>query len=178
MSQWHRPIAVAVLLALAVLLLPAAAGAKGPTAREALPRASAEAHKWQADAVLFQVGALEVGRDGRLTSGFASQWQYYLYSAKARKTYTVLVAGDVTGYEGGPRFTQALGEFVDSDRALSEARKNAFAPKGKISIILAYIFARPLGRQAFVWYAFDNADPKYTQYYVDAKPGAFVGRNP
>jgi len=167
------PIFISMLIILCVLW--AQAGPK-MTAKEALGKAREKAQAWQADAVLYQISALGVGDDGRLTESTSSYWMYYFYSARTMQTYTVTVTDSVAGFEGAGNFRKAIeGDFVDSDKVMAEVKKNGFKPQGDISIFLAYDWVKPLGKMAFAWYVCDSKDPKSTRYYVDYKSGAFLG---
>ena len=90
----------------------------GTTARAALADATAEAKKWNADAILTSVSSLTVGMDGR-----AASWFYGFYSRRLRKFLNVTAKGRaIDTLELPTGQTAAVGEdFLDSDKVMEAA---------------------------------------------------------
>lgn len=151
---------------------------KGYTAKASLAQAKELAKKWQADAVLTQVSALQVGENGRLipNSPF-SMWQYFFYSQKAKKWYNVTAgAAGVQGFEGSGPMNAITIDFVDSDRVLEEVKKNGFKASGNIGMYLAYASDKNM-KWGLYWYVIDDKDPAYARFYVDPRTGKFLGKS-
>lgn len=122
------------LLFVALAAWPLSAEAAGQTAKAGLAQATAEAQKWQKDAVLVNVSTLQANADGT-----AAKWGYMYYSSKAKQGYTVDIKGGkvVETLEVRPHITDAVSkEFVDSDKAMAEAKKNGLTLKGKAAMSL------------------------------------------
>ena len=118
--------ALATLLAIA---LAGAAAAAGNTAKSRLADARSLAAKWQPDAVLVTVSALQAKDHGTAAAGL-SGWIYQFHSPKANKWVSVY-----TGKKGLERDDLPVGlktplpqDFVDSDKALDAARKGEILP--------------------------------------------------
>lgn len=109
-------------LALSILqggpLNTAAAGAL-PTAKTGLAAATAEARKWQADAILVAVETSTAEPDGS-----AYSWMY-LYDSPASKQHAAVLVdekGEVSMMpSSATAFSKPLGEFVDSQVAMAAA---------------------------------------------------------
>ena len=110
--------AVASLLA---LLGPAPALADGLTAKAGLAQALASAKTWQGDAILVHLSSTKVKADGT-----ASEWKYSFYSPKTAKRCVVTSRpGGATAKEVRlGNYTEPLGEFIDSDKAMAVAKQN------------------------------------------------------
>lgn len=115
---------------LASLLLPllfALAGSSAPAvavgtkARAALEQAIAAAKQWQADAILTNVSSLTVNEDGT-----ANTWFYAFHSPKTKKYMNVTAVGrKIETLEVIRGLTDPLAlDFIDSDLAMQEAKKN------------------------------------------------------
>jgi hypothetical protein len=81
--------------------------------------------------VLVNVSTLQAGPDGT-----AEKWDYLFYSPKARQGYSVDIKGGkvVNTLEVSPYIKDAVGDFVDSDKAMTEAKKNSLTVKGKVAM--------------------------------------------
>jgi hypothetical protein len=109
---------------------PAAAG--GTTALAALAGASTGAKRWQPDAVLTSASTLKANPDGT-----AEAWSFLFYSPKTKKAYSVDVrAGQLHTLEVNSHLSEPVGEFIDSDRAMQEAKKNGLKGAGPLTMAL------------------------------------------
>lgn len=94
----------------------------GFTARSALPRAAEAAKQWRSDAALTHVSSLTVQADGT-----AKWWIYTFYAAAIKKSLNVTVAAaePLETLEVPNTSMVPIGdEWVDSDRAMEEAKKH------------------------------------------------------
>jgi hypothetical protein len=158
------------------LLLAASAIAAGPTAREALAKAKPSARAWQADAILHQITSTELSADGTLTGEATSLWHFHFFSPSAKSSYTVIVGPTVVGVPGRVGLARPIDEdFVDSNRAAAEAKRDGFAPTGKIVMVLADAMWAGVKKPTLVWTIRDPADPTKV-WYVDPKTGKVVGK--
>jgi hypothetical protein len=171
--------ALATLLALAIA---ATAIAAGNTAKSRLAEARALAAKWQADAVLVTVSALQAKDDGTAAPGLAG-WIYQFHSPKANKWISVH-----TGAKGLERGDLPVGlktplpqDFVDSDKALDAARKGGFKKSGDTLLALHFV-ADPSLKAGVYWCATGEQDltsapvVSVRSWCVDPKSGTFVAR--
>jgi hypothetical protein len=150
---------------------PARALAAGLTARGALPEVLAKARAWQGDAALVHLSSTKVNPDGT-----ASEWKYSFYASASKKRCVV------TAHPGGVTlrevrlgsFTEPLGEFVDSDKAMEVARKNGLRGGEPSMSVLRPAGARAEGTRWLVTGGFNAGD---TSIGVDAKTGAFLERS-
>lgn len=103
-----------------VLLHSSVALAKDQTVKAALTEVRAAAQKWQTDAVLVHLSTVKAKLDGT-----ASEWKYSFYSPKTKKRYVVTAAGGkIDGLEVRlGEETRPLEDFIDSDKAMAEAKK-------------------------------------------------------
>jgi hypothetical protein len=171
--------------ALAALLATAIAGgaaAAGNTAKSRLAEARTLAAKWQADAVLVTVSALQAKDDGTAAPGL-SGWIYQFHSPKANKWISVY-----TGKKGLERDDLPVGlktplpqDFVDSDKALDAARKGGFKKSGDTLLALHFV-ADPSVKAGVYWCATGEKDlttapvVSVRSWCVDPKSGQFVAR--
>lgn len=161
---------LAVVLPLASLG-PARALADGLTARKALAQVLARARAWQGDASLVHLSSTRVHADGT-----ATEWKYAFYSGKSVKRCVITARpGGVTLKEVRlGNFTDPLGDFVDSDKAMEVARANGLKGGEPSMSVL-----RPsgAGAQATRWLVTGGWSPGDTSIAVDGKTGAFVNRS-
>jgi hypothetical protein len=103
-----------------VLLHSSVALAKDQTVKAPLAEVRTAAQKWQADAVLVHLSTVKAKLDGT-----ASEWKYSFYSPATKKRYVVTAAGGkIDGLEVRlGEETKPLGDFIDSDKAMAEAKK-------------------------------------------------------
>jgi hypothetical protein len=134
---------------------PARALAAGLTARGALPEVLAKARAWQGDAALVHLSSTKVNPDGT-----ASEWKYSFYASASKVRLG--------------SFTEPLGEFVDSDKAMEVARKNGLRGGEPSMSVLRPAGARAEGTRWLVTGGFNAGD---TSIGVDAKTGAFLERS-
>ncbi|HXH73249.1 MAG TPA: hypothetical protein VNI58_10585 [Mariprofundaceae bacterium] len=112
---------LAMLTMVMVVMGADAALAGGLTARSALPQVIAAGKQWQGDAVLVSLSSISVHADGT-----ADEWKYAFYSPGADKRCVITANGSNVklmevrlGYS-----TKDLGDFIDSDQAMQEAKKH------------------------------------------------------
>jgi hypothetical protein len=160
-------------LLLCVLLLAGAiavseAHAAGATAKGGLKVAVDAAQKWQADAVLTGVSAMQVGADGK-----AAKWDYMFYSPKAKKAYSVVVKNNkVAGtLEVNPHIKDGVGEFVDSDKAIEESKKNGL--KGKPDVMSLIVMGQATKNPACYWSIVSQSGSVLFSFVIDGKSGKF-----
>jgi hypothetical protein len=172
----------AVLAALLGLAIVGAAAAAGNTAKSRLAEARTLAAKWQADAVLVTVSALQAKDDGTAAPGL-SGWIYQFHSPKANKWISVY-----TGKKGLERDDLPVGlktplpqDFVDSDKALDAARKGGFKKSGDTLLALHFV-ADPSLKAGVYWCATGEQDlvsapvVSVRSWCVDPNSGTFVAR--
>lgn len=157
------------LMLVAFIALPLSGMAGGMTAKAGLKDATAEAQKWQKDAVLVNVSTLQVNSDGT-----AAKWGYMYYSAKAKKGYTVDVKDGkiVETLEVNPYIKDAVGEFVDSDKAMQEAKKNGLKGKGKAAMALI-VMGQATKQPGAYWNVSGGYETGDVGVVLEAKTGKF-----
>lgn len=150
---------------------PARALADGLTARGALPEVLAKARAWRGDAALVHLSSTKVRPDGT-----ASEWKYAFHSPASTKRCVVTARpGGVTLQEVRlGNFTEPLGEFVDSDKAMEVARKNGLKGSEPSMSVLRPAGANADGTHWLVTGGWDTGD---TSIAVDGKSGAFLKRS-
>lgn len=167
------PLRSCLLLAAAALASagPSGALAAGLTARGALPKALAQAKAWQGDAALVHLSSTKVNPDGT-----ASEWKYSFYAPASKKRCVVTARpGGVTLREVRlGSFTEPLGEFVDSDKAMEVARKNGLKGGEPSMSVLRPAGARAEGTR---WLVTGGFNPGDTSIGVDGRSGAFLERS-
>ena len=168
----HRTLRVLVPIVAAVVFAGTGiAVAGGATARAGLGKSTEIAKKWQGDAVLTSISSLEVQPDGT-----AKTWLYMFYSPASKKYNIVTVKG--TSFEGlevnSGMSLPIVGEFLDSDRAVAEARKNGM----KGSSISVGLNMGGIGKDARLYWSvnggFEKGDVSVT---LDGKTGKFVKKD-
>lgn len=171
---------LAAILAIALAAGPAAAA--GATAKARLAEARALAAKWQPDAVLVTVSALQAKDDGTAAPG-TSGWVYQFHSPKTDKWIGVHVGAKGLEQQDLPAgFKSPLPQdFVDSDKALDAAREGGFKKSGDTMLVLAPV-GDPSVKAGVYWCATGNADMvsepvlRVRSWCVDPKSGQFVAR--
>jgi hypothetical protein len=172
----------ALLAAVCALVIAGSAAAAGGTAKARLAEARALAAKWQPDAVLVTVSALQAKDDGTAAPGL-SGWIYQFHSPKTGKWVSVYA-----GKKGLERDDLPVGlktplpqDFVDSDKALDAARKGGFKKSGDTLLALHFV-ADPSVKAGVYWCATGSADlisapvVSVRSWCVDPKSGNFVAR--
>jgi len=88
------------------------------TAKTHLVAATAEARKWQSDAVLVTIETKTAKPDGS-----AYTWAYLYDSPKAGDQVLIMIdeEGEVTRFPGITVFKKNIGDFIDSDQAMVAA---------------------------------------------------------
>jgi len=158
---------------LALVLVAAAFASFQPpaaiTARAGLPQAVAAAKKWRPDAALTNVSSLTVNADGG-----AKWWMYTFYAPKTKKSLNVTVApgSPLDTLEVPNTSIVPIGDaFVDSDRALLEAKKHDL--KGK-DLSMGLVVMGFTG--SAVWAINDTDADGIVSVILDGKTGAFIRR--
>ena len=171
----------AALAALLAMALAGAAGAAG-TAKARLAEARALAAKWQPDAVLVTLSALQAKDDGTAAPG-VSGWVYQFYSPKTGKWIGVHAGAKGLERQDLPAGlkTPVPQDFVDSDKALDGARKGGFKKSGD-TLLSLQIIGDPSVKTGVYWCATGPADMvsaptvRVRSWCVDPKSGQFVAR--
>jgi hypothetical protein len=147
------------------------ASAAGQTARTALNEVLAAGKKWQADAVIVGLSSVTVQPDGT-----ASSWKYSFYSPRTPKRCVVTAdASGVRSREVSAGYdTQPLGEFIDSDRAMQEAKKNGL--KGK-DPNMGVKWQGSGATRATTWIVNGGTAKGDVSVSLDARTGRFIVRN-
>ncbi|NJD63244.1 MAG: hypothetical protein FIA93_11080 [Deltaproteobacteria bacterium] len=160
---------IAVAVALAALLAASAATAADTTAKAGFASAATAAQQWQKDAVLVNVSTLQADADGK-----AAKWGYMYYSPKSKRGYTVDVKGGkvVETLEVNPYVRDAVGEFVDSDKAMAEARKSGLKIKGKTPMSLM-MMGQATKSPGVYWSVSGGIRKGDVSVLVDGKTGKF-----
>lgn len=160
-----------LLLASTLAVAPLSALAAGKTARAAADLAGAAAKKWRADAMLTGISTLDANPDGT-----ARTWSVAFHSPKSRKGYLVDVRGDkVQALEVPVRATSAIGEFIDSDKAVVEARKHGLKVKSALPMA---VMALGGGAQPEIYWTIGTAfGPGEVAVVLDSRTGKLVTRH-
>lgn len=152
---------------LVALLGPAPALAGGLTAKAGLTQALASAKAWQGDAILVHLSSTKVRADGT-----ASEWKYSFYSPKTTKR--CVVTAQPSGAKAKEvrlgNYTELLGEFVDSDKAMQVAKQNGL--KGGEPSMAVGRLAGGKADSAY-WLVTGGWNKGDTSITIDAKTGAF-----
>ena len=125
-------------LVLTVLVVSAPAHAQGgTTAREFVEQMTELALGWQADALLTQIGAWMVYRDGTSDLG-AQGWFYTYYSpgAKQWRLFQIGATGFVQRDVPSAPTTLIPDEFLDSNEAMRFAIKSGYNPQEENLMLL------------------------------------------
>ena len=170
--MYRRLIALVALICLGSPLIPlGSVFAAGKTARAALTEVLAAAKKWQADALMVGLSSVTVKPDGT-----ADDWKFSFYSPKAQKRS--VVTADSSGVhvrEVNLGYgTQAIGEFIDSDRAMQEAKKNGL--KGN-EPNMAVKFQGAGSAAVATWIVNGGTTKGDISVFLDARTGRFIGRS-
>ena len=141
---------------------------KPTLAKTKVSEAMAAAKKWKADAILIQIAGRNISDDGTYVL-----WDYGFYSPAAKNCLVVNVATTTTQQESGGAMCESseLTEFMDSDQAMSIARKNGIT-KPRASMV-----ASASGRGA-IWTVMDEGGmkPGNVMLDIDAKTGGVLNK--
>ena len=161
------------MLAALILILSSAgsiAYAAGLTAKASLTQVAAAGKKWKGDAVLVSLSSVKVHLDGT-----AAEWKYSFYSPGSRKrcVVTANTSGIRTKDVNLGYSTEPLGDFIDSDKAMQEAKKNGL--KGN-DLNMAVKF-QGTGRSAAAYWIVNGGFAKGdVSIFLEAKTGKFSSR--
>jgi len=150
------------------------------TAREYAEQMTELAVGWEADAVLTQIGAWMVYRDGTADLGHQG-WFYTFYSPKTKqwRLFQLGVAGFVQRDVPSAPSTPIPAEFLDSDEAMAYAIKGGYKPQEENLMLLGGYQAKriPEGIYWTVGRAEQRTGPSSAKgYLIDALTGKLVGR--
>lgn len=161
----------AILLCSTLALGPVLALGAEKTAKGAADQASAAAKKWSADAALTSISTLDAKTDGT-----ARMWTVTFYSPKAGKGYVVDVRGEkLQAFEAPVRATSPIGQFIDSDKGMAEAKRNGL--KAKSALPMA-VMALGGGAQAEIYWTVGTAfGPGEVAVVLDSRTGKLVTRH-
>lgn len=139
------------------------------TAKASLSAALEGGKKWKADAVLIQVVGSRIGADGKHIA-----WEYGFYSAAAKTCAVVYVVRGQSAAEesGGPACqAPALGDFMDSDQAMTIARRNGITKPLATMTVSA-------GQTRALWIIMDGGGVAGGDVILelDATSGAVIGK--
>ncbi|HKW62802.1 MAG TPA: hypothetical protein VJN89_09680 [Candidatus Acidoferrum sp.] len=161
------------------------------TAKAVLAKARGKALAWQSDVALEEVdtdyagpqGKIPVSADPNLAG--VTRWEFVFSSAKTKTALLVLTdGGQYLGTQDVPKARTTFGplpeDFVDSDVAMAEAKKNGFAASAdgnEMCLARAYVFISsgptPQRFPEPVWIVGLQGD----QFIVSAKTGKFLSRH-
>lgn len=182
---------------LMLIVVPLTAEATDVTAKTGLAQATVQAQKWQKGAVLVRVQTLQAKPDG--TAGgweylFCSPptpnqevWtlqakpdetteipDYMFFSPKASYSVQVKNGQIVKTIEVTPRSTCPVGEeYVDSDKAMTEARKNGLAGAGEAHMLLRVMIGELTKSLGIYWRVSVGNEPGDVYVVIDGKTGKF-----
>jgi hypothetical protein len=167
--KWQFSALVLALVVLAARPMPALA--KGMSAKAALAQSVAAGKKWHADAVLTGVSTTTLKGDGT-----ADAWLYAFYSPKTKKFLIVTAQGTkLDTLEVGRGMTDPVGDdFIDSDKAMQEAKKNGV--KGK-SPTMALNFMGNVKTPGAFWTVGGGFESGDVSIILEAKTGKLFMKN-
>lgn len=154
----------AILLGLAVI--GAEAAGKGQTARTNLKEAEENAKKWRSDALLVGISTTSAESDG--TSG---DWAYNFYSPGIKKRLIVRVSGGkfrTTESAYGSSTAPVGDKFIDSDKAMAEAKKVGMKTRGK-PVMGLHVYGS--GKSSFVSWTVGGSESGDSSIVLDADSG-------
>jgi hypothetical protein len=143
------------------------AHAADTTAKAGLHKAVDAAQKWQRDAALTNVSTWQANPDGT-----APKWSYMFHSPKAKMAYSVDVKGDkvVQTMEVRPHITDPVGDFVDSDKAMQEAKKNGIKGKPAMSLI---VMGQATKNPGVFWSVVSSGASSMLSVVIEGRSGKF-----
>jgi hypothetical protein len=171
---------IAHVVFLVIIATGTAAAQGGSAARDYTEQMTELAVGWQSDAVLTQIGAWMVYRDG--TADLGSQGWFYTFYSPATKHWRLFQLG-ATGFvqrdvPSAP--TDPIPEaFMDSKEAMASAIKAGYKPQEENLMLLGGYTAKriPEGVYWIVGRAEQRTGPTSARgYFIDALTGKFVGR--
>ncbi|HEY7680164.1 MAG TPA: PepSY domain-containing protein [Terriglobia bacterium] len=130
-------------------------------AKARLSEATAAAKKWRADATLIQIAGSRVADDGT-----QSLWKYGFFSTSAKTCLIVQLAATTRTTEtGGPLCASpALGNFIDSDKAIQIARKHGLQ-RPNVTMVVSMVPGRRGPRP--VWIVMEGGGMRAGDVSVD-----------
>jgi hypothetical protein len=159
-----KPLTFVLLAALASLN-----GTVDITARAGLTPAAAAAKKWRPDAALTNVSSLTVNANGS-----AKSWLYTFYAPKTKQSLSVTVApGSPLDTLEVPNTSMVpIGDtFVDSDRAMQEAKKHDLkGDSPSMGLVVMGFTGAP------VWAVNGGFSEGDVSVMLDGKTGTFIRR--
>jgi hypothetical protein len=164
-------LSILAAFALTLISIGDTALAAGQTAKAALTQVIAAGKKWQSDAVLVSLSSDKVGPDGT-----AAEWKYSFYSPGSNKrcVVTANMSGIRTKEVNLGFSTSPLGEFIDSDKAMQEAKKNGL--KGN-EPNMAVKFQGTGASAATYWIVNGGLKKGDVSVFLEGQTGKFFSRN-
>jgi len=161
------------------------------TAKSVLSKAVEKARAWQSDADLGQVETDYADGDGKIpvstdpSMAGVTRWEFVFSSARTKGALRVLTDGGQyletqDASKEHPTGSSIAGDFVDSDLAMAEARKNGYSPSASgNSMFLAreYVFIGDGAPQKFPEPVWIVGSPGDDQFVVSAKTGKFMSKH-
>jgi hypothetical protein len=158
-----KPLALVLVAGVVASLHPPA----GITARAGLTPAAAAAKKWRPDAALTNVSSLTVN-----ATGSAKSWMYTFYAPRTKKSLNVTVApGSPLDTLEVPNTSMVpIGDtFVDSDRAMQEAKKHGLKGNSpSMGLVVMGFTGAP------VWAVNGGFSEGDVSVMLEGKTGAFI----
>jgi hypothetical protein len=160
---------VALLCAIALSVEPAQMLGGGLTAKSELTKTRALSKKWQTDAVLTSISSLTVSSDGTATS-----WLHSFYSPSSKRYMIITVkSNSIDTMEVNTGFTRDIGmEFIDSDKAMAEAKKNGL--KGHAYSMGLNMMGAAGMNTSPIWSVNGGYEKGDVSVMLDAKTGKFL----
>jgi hypothetical protein len=173
MNLHHYKLTILAALALILISIGDTALAAGQKANAALTQAIAAGKKCQSNAVLVSLSSDKVEPDGT-----AAEWKYSFYSPGSNKRCVVTASkSGIRTKEVNLGFsTNPLGEFIDSDKAMQEAKKNGL--KGNGPNMAVKFQGTGTGTSAGTYWIVNGGLKKGdVSVFLEAKTGKFFSRN-
>lgn len=179
--QWRHLTQVCLLSSLLAIGVVGGAATGSPvTAKALLAEARQAAARWQPDAVLVSLSALQANDDGTAPPNLLG-WTYTFHSKLAGK-WVAFHAGQkgLERTELPSGFTQPVPpDFVDSDRVLAEVRRNGFSKDGD-TLVTLLLQADPNLRTGVYWCVAGQKEVSVERgvrgFCVDPATGKFVAK--
>jgi hypothetical protein len=143
------------------------------TAKAALKEVVTAGQKWQPDAVLTHVSALETKPDGK-----ARTWLYTFYSPKQKKSAIVTARDMKVDVEPDVRNTSTdpIGEFIDSDKVMEAARKHGLKAGDSAALGLT-MMGQATKQPRVLWSVVVMNAETILSWGLDSKDGSLTHKN-
>jgi hypothetical protein len=168
---WARLLLLAAVL-LGFAVFGAEAAGKGQTARANLKDAEQTARKWRSDSILVGISTMAVEVDGT-----SEDWAYNFYSPGITKRLIVRWrSGKLRTTESAfGNATDPVGnKFIDSDKAIAEAKKIGLKTKGK-PVMGLHVFGS--GKYRFASWTIGGTETGDSSIVLDADSGKLYSKS-